>query len=192
MLSLNVSSMKNNVLDLKNAINQYEKYAMNIVKELQNSELDWKDDNSSSFFAEISTQKRDVERLVAELKAVKDKYVDIVDQAHKIASDMNKIFVNQNFKTIIMSRYDYAIDSLYGVRDSLNSQYMSFCTYYERSTVYSIANEIGKAASRLKSSKEKVDRLFTKLNALENNISASLGKIEIKVLSKVDVSAYMS
>ena len=131
MLSLDVLSMKSHAEALKKSIDQYEKYAMSIAQELKNSELEWQDDNSARFFDAISTQRRDVERLISELNETKDRYNNIVSEARRIASDMNKIFVNQNLKTLILTRYDTAINSLNGIKDSLNSQYMYFCTYYE-------------------------------------------------------------
>ena len=192
MLLLDVSNMKAHTEELKKDIDQYEKYALSIAKEIKDSELEWQDDNSARFFDAISTQKRDVERLISELNDTKKRYNNIVDEAHRIASDMNKIFVNQSLKTLILTRYDNAISSLNAIKDSLNSQYMYFCTYYESSTVYSIAYEMGRAANKLRSSKNEVERLLNKLNTLEINIKESLTKITVKVLPRVEVSSFMS
>lgn len=192
MLLLDVSNMKAHTEELKKDIDQYEKYALSIAKEIKDSELEWQDDNSARFFDAISTQKRDIERLISELNDTKKRYNNIVDEAHRIASDMNKIFVNQSLKTLILTRYDNAISSLNAIKDSLNSQYMYFCTYYESSTVYSIAYEMGRAANKLRSSKNEVERLLNKLNTLEINIKESLTKITVKVLPRVEVSSFMS
>ena len=191
MLLLNVAEMQSHASDLKKLINSYEEYSMSIAQELKNSEVTWTDDNSDQFFEAISNQKNVVQKFISELNTVKDKYEGIVKEAHNISSSMNKIFSNQQFKSVIMSRYDSAISSLRGIQSSLNSQYMSFCTYYERNTVYGIASEFGKMANRLAESKNKVESLFNKLNTLESNISATLKNIEISSIQKLDLSAFM-
>lgn len=191
MLSLNVAEMQSHATELKRLIDSYEEYSMSIVQELKNSEVTWKDDNSDRFFSAISNQKNVVEKFISELKTVKDKYDSIVTEAHNISSGMNKIFANQQFKSVIMSRFDSAISSLRGIQNRLNNQYMSFCTYYERSTVYGIASEFGRMANRLSDAKDRVESLFNRLNTLETNITATLRKISISSIQKLDLSAFM-
>ena len=191
MLKIDVQSMKNHAEKLAKLVEQYEENTMILSREIQNSDTEWHDDNTETFFNKMEKQKGELKEFISNMNEVSTTYETIVDKTQKIKKNIKTAFVDQKYKSNIMSTYSKAINNLWNVRNRLNGQSIYFCTYYEKNLVRNAVYKLGNAAQSLENSKKKIENLFEKFSILENEISSLLSKIEIMSITEIDYSEYL-
>ena len=191
MLKLNVQNMINATTELQTLIESYEENTQMITHELQNSELNWHDDNSGIFFDYIKIQKSQLTEFIANLYSTKNKYDYLISEIKKINNNIRSIFSDQNKENGIIASYNSAIDELRNLRYRLGNLNTSFCSYYEQRLIRNEISRLSNNVSALESSKRRVSEMYRKLNDLEAKIITTLSKITIKNITEIDYSQFM-
>lgn len=191
MLKINVQNMISATTELQTLIESYEENTQMISHELQNSELNWHDDNSGIFFDYIKLQKNQLTSFITDLYNTNAKYNYIIEEIKKINSNIKSIFSDQNKENGIMASYNSAIENLRNLKYRLGNLNISFCSYYEQRLIRSEINRLNNNVNALESSKRRVTEMYRKLNDLEAKIITTLSKISIKNITEIDYSQFM-
>ncbi len=191
MLQINLSDIKSHAKQLESAINNYEENGMTILQEVQNSEPNWHDDNSESFFALITKLKSEVRTFNEQLANIKKTYEQIEQSGKKIISFANDIFFDQTQQTNIKTAYENTIRQLTNAKTVLDGANYSFCTGTEQSLIRNAKSKLSTSIKTLETSRDKIDKLFNKLKEYESEITSLMGKIELAAISEIDYSKYL-
>lgn len=191
VLKINVQNMINATTELQTLIESYEENTQMITHELQNSELNWHDDNSGIFFDYIKLQKSQLTEFIANLYSTKNKYDYLISEIKKINNNIRSIFSDQNKENGIIASYNSAIDELRNLRYRLGNLNTYFCSYYEQRLIRNEITRLNNNVNALESSKRRVIEMYRKLNDLEAKIITTLSKITIKNITEIDYSQFM-
>lgn len=190
MLKINLNDIQTHTNQLEKVLSSYEENIMNIIQTIQNSELNWHDDNSETFFNLINNLKSEVRQFNTEMANIKLTYEQIANKGKKIISFANDIFFDQTQKSEISSAYNTTLEQLKGAKKNLDSTNYSFCTIGEQSLIRSAKSKLATSISNLEKSKAKVENLFVQLTDYEREISSLMSKIEINPITEIDYSKY--
>lgn len=190
MLKIDLNEIQTHTNQLENVLSSYEDNVMNIVQTMQNSEPNWHDDNSESFFTLINNLKSEVRQFNDEMSNVKLTYEQIASRGKKIISFANDIFFDQTQKSEIIASYNATLEQLKGAKGKLDSTNCSFCTGGEQSLIRSAKSKLATSISELSKSKAKIENLFAQLTEYEREISSLMNKIELSPLTEIDYSKY--
>ena len=80
MLKIDVQSMKNHAEKLAKLVEQYEENTMILSREIQNSDTEWHDDNTETFFNKMEKQKGELKEFISNMNEVSTTYETIVDK----------------------------------------------------------------------------------------------------------------
>lgn len=190
MLKINLNEIQTHANQLEKVLSSYEENAMSIVQTIQNSEPNWHDDNSESFFNLINNLKSEIRQFNTEMANVKLTYEQIANRGKRIISFANDIFFDQTQKSEIITSYNTTLEQLKAAKNKLDSANYSFCTGGEQSLIRSAKSKLAISISNLEQSKIKVEDLFSKLTEYEKEISSLMSKIELSPLTEIDYSKY--
>lgn len=191
MLNIDVAKIKSSAEELKRTLNNYEESVMTLAKEMQDSELDWHDDNSAEFFSKIEVQKGELKEFLKCLTKVNTTYEQIVSKIRNVKSNINTLFVNEAYKKSISTSYSTAINNLNAIANRLAGLSTYFCTYYERSIINSEINRMRTTASNLENSKKEIEKLFSNFAIVENEIKAAMSRLEVNTIGIIDFAQYL-
>lgn len=191
MLTIDIENLKEYSEELNYLVDKYEENVMSIAQELTNAELNWHDDNSSSFFLDISKQKSKLQEYIGNLQKNVSYYDKIIEQLRKIDSSIKKIVINQKYKDSILSSYSGLISILTTMQNKYNNLYYSFCTYYESNVIKSESKKINTHLNDIIQSKNKVESIFNKLNTLEKEIITIKNKITMNKIDTFEFEKYI-
>jgi len=192
MLEIDLKSIEENKKELIKLINQYEQTSMNIILELTNSDKNWHDDNSERFFGAVKDQKISIKKFIESIENICNRYETIVTETRNIDKTINNLFYDQNSRSVIIARYDNSISEINRLASRLRGLSTYFCIYGERSSINSEASRIDSIAKQLKSSRDKIEKYFNKLDALETRITGLLGGINVQPIPDLDVAEFLS
>ena len=193
MLSIDVTNIRNHSEKLKNLIVEYETIAMNITLEVNNlNPKGWRDSNSDAFFAEEETQKIEIQKLVASINTICEKYDEITDLTTAIDSSIKTAYSDPSVQNTVKNRYDTAISKINSLISRIQGCGTYFCTSGERSTINSAKNALTRALNKMKKSRDKVDKLFDKLKDLEIKIKNLLNSMDIRLSKEIDLSKFLN
>ena len=190
MLKINLNEIQTHANQLEKVLSSYEENAMSIVQTIQNSEPNWHDDNSESFFNLINNLKSEIRQFNTEMANVKLTYEQIANRGKRIISFANDIFFDQTQKSEIITSYNTTLEQLKAAKNKLDSANYSFCTGGEQSLIRSAKSKLAISISNFEQSKIKVEDLFSKLTEYEKEISSLMSKIELSPLTEIDYSKY--
>ena len=191
MLLIKVSDIIDHSKELRRLIEAYETTSMSILQEVRNLDTEWHDDNSESFFSLSDTQKKEVIKFVSTIEDVCNRYDSISSATIAITGNVNKVFCNTENRGIVKNKYDSALSKINSMRDALNNCNTYFCTGGERASINSARSALNRAQSKVQSSCNRVDKLFSKLGKLEGTITSTLKGIDISPIPELDVSHFM-
>lgn len=191
MLKVSVTKLKEHSEKLQNLIKKYEENSQTIAKELTNSELNWHDDNSSSFFLEIKKNNSQLQIFITELANVSGKYTKVLEAINKIDFSIKSFYVNQEYKSTIIQSYNNSISKIKNIKQKLDNLHMSFCSYSERNIINNEIKRLSNCIEEIEKSKEKVDNMFIDLEKIETLIVDTLSDIEMCKLDLFEYEKYL-
>ncbi len=192
MLNINVQNMRTAIEELKNLIETYEENSMTVAYELKNTEPNWHDDNSPSFFEKIHLLKNQLSEFISDMDSVKTTYQYIIEEIRKIENGINILFSDSSKEKNIIAAYNNAINKASNAKYKINSLSIGFCSYYEQRAIRNEITRINNIQRDLERSKNNVINMFRKLSDLEMKINASFAKLKMDYITEIDYSQYQN
>lgn len=184
---INISSIKKEVMQLNNLIEDYELNFLNLYNEVSKTSNNWKDAHATSFYKDLELKKIKVASTIDELKNVKDIYKYIQEKYELLGK---KIEFNLNYKSKVLNNLNNYIEQTKEIIYNYESLDLSFCPYeakYIRNEVYKLKQN----KNKLIEYKNNITKKFDYIDEIEKSIKQKISKIEIETLQESDISKFI-
>ncbi|MBR1376443.1 MAG: hypothetical protein IJ565_01380 [Bacilli bacterium] len=181
MNEIKVDKLKDEVVKLNKLIDDYEDNYLNMYHEIMNSNSDWIDGNSITFFSEKDLEKQKRELGVDELKNVSNIYQYIASSYETLANNIKYDLDKKNTINSEINEYIKKINSI--IRD-----YSNLSTKYVDSSIrIAINNEITKlrkTKSKAKILRNTLEEIFNNIEEIEKNVNSKISQIKIDIITQ--------
>lgn len=174
MVEINVSDLKNEIVELNSIINDYEEVYLNLFNQLKNSCINWQDGNSVVFDDAIQIEKRETEDVLKSFKNKKQIYDYLFTKYNEIG---HKVKCNLNNKSGVIQTIESCKYQVISLINEFN--YIDTSFYYpEQYSIFQQRDRIVGVRNSLETLKNDVNQLFKKIENIENTVSGKIKKLE--------------